>query len=99
MVDFIYNVIRRPIANDPEQKDIYHVDKAHKDAKTKRIEDDDPKQQGKQGSSSEEQSSSKTDVADAKSADLEKDKELTPPKKGRGKYVDENGVEHLDFYA
>lgn len=99
MVDFIYNVIRRPIANDPEQKDIYHVDKAHKDAKTKRIEDDDPKQQGKQGSSSDEKGASKTDAVDAKSADLEKGKELTPPKKGRGKYVDENGVEHLDFYA
>lgn len=42
MVDVIYNILKRPIANEPDKKDIYHVDRAPKDGKVKRVEDDDP---------------------------------------------------------
>ena len=108
MVDFIYNAIRRPVANEPDKKDIYHVDKTPKDAKAKRIEEDDPSNQqeqssdekpSKDGQSSTLNSQRKKMIKESGSDQPHNEHELTPKKKGKGKYVDENGVEHLDFYA
>ena len=44
MVDVIYNVLSRPLATDPDKKDVYHVDPAHRDGKVKRAEEDDAKE-------------------------------------------------------
>lgn len=108
MVDFIYNAIRRPVANEPDKKDIYHVDKTPKDARAKRIEEDDPSNQQQQStdekSAKDEQSSHPDDnqnklIKASGTNNQNNEHELTPKKQGKGKYVDENGVEHLDFYA
>lgn len=105
MVDFIYNAIRRPVGNEPDKKDIYHVDKTPKDARAKRIEEDDPSEQQQGGEADNEDNlkdKATHKASELKSSDNEKkdnEHELTPKKQGKGKYVDENGVEHLDFYA
>lgn len=92
MVDVLYNVMARPIANEPDQKDAYHVDRAHRDAGIKKLEEDDPHQGGGQSGSGEPQAE--------KEQDKEKlEKELQPKKEGKGKYVGKDGKEHLDFYA
>lgn len=78
MVDILYNVINRPVANEPNKKDIYHVDKSHKDEAIKKINEDDPKQQQQQESENKEQQ---------------------PDQKGKGKYKDDDGVEHLDIFV
>jgi hypothetical protein len=111
MVDFLYSVMRRPIANDPEKRDLYHVDRAQKDARTKRIEEDDPQDSGQHnsGNSNEDEQlddqnqkskNKQAHLAKLKAATEEKAKEgLVPCKKGKGKYKDENGIEHLDIYV
>lgn len=89
MVDIIYNVLARPIANEPAQKDVYHVDRTHKDAKAKRIEDDDPQSNQQQSSEQNNQ----------QAEDNELDKKLEPKEKGKGRYVDKDGIEHLDIFV
>lgn len=93
MVDILYNVMARPIATDPDKKDVYHVDKAPKDARAKKVNDDDP---DKEGNRQQEPS------ADGESQNQQQehsDQALTPKKQGKGKYIDKDGKEHLDFYA
>jgi len=90
MVDILYNVIARPIANEPSQKDSYHVDRAHRDARVKNIEDDEPKEQSNQQKHQPEQDEAKQE---------ELDKRLENEKKGKGVYEDEEGKKHLDLYA
>jgi hypothetical protein len=93
MVDFLYNVIARPIANEPDKKDIYHVDRAHRDAGVKRIEEDDPHENGQ----SQQHASSEEEAQEEHKSQLEKD--LHPDQEGKGKYVGKDGKEHLDYYA
>lgn len=94
MVDVIYNILKRPIANEPDKKDIYHVDRAPKDGKVKRVEDDDPSEENmndhKASSYLEQDEEAKDDVLD---------KNLEPEYKGKGKFVDDEGKEHLDFFV
>lgn len=92
MVDILYNAIQRPIANEPDKKDIYHVDRAHKDAGVKAIDEDDPNQHGK-GRQAFQQANQDADKPAENEADL------TPKKKGKGAYVDEKGNKRLDFYV
>lgn len=89
MVDLIYNAITRPIANEPDKKDIYHVDKANRDQKAKRIEDDDPQSQSRSNQEQEENQRQQKQL----------DKRLEKHQEGKGKYVDEDGVEHLDIFV
>lgn len=89
MVDLIYNAITRPIANEPDKKDIYHVDKANRDQKAKRIEDDDPQSQSRSNQEQEENQRQQKQL----------DKRLEKQQEGKGKYVDEDGVEHLDIFV
>lgn len=96
MVDMLYSVIGRPIANEPDQKDAYHVDKAPKDAKVKKTEEDDPQEQGR-GSSNEQDK--EEPVVEAIEKNPTKPDELTPKKKGKGAYIDDDGNQRLDFYV
>jgi predicted GIY-YIG superfamily endonuclease len=91
MVDLIYNAITRPIANEPDKKDIYHVDKANRDQKAKRIEDDDPQSQSQSRSNQEQEENQRQQK--------QLDKRLEKHQEGKGKYVDEDGVEHLDIFV
>lgn len=85
MVDILYNVLARPIPNEPDKKDAYHVDKAPKDAGVKRLEDDDP-------------SSGKQDSKNQKDESKEQKGSKEEPK-GKGKFKDKDGVEHLDIFV
>ena len=94
MVDAIYNILKRPIANEPDKKDIYHVDRASKDSKVKQVEDDEPKDpqhSASQASSYLEQ--------DKEANDEKLDKKLEPEYKGKGKFVDDEGKEHFDYFV
>jgi len=90
MADILYNVMTRPIANEPSQKDSYHVDRAHRDARIKNIEDDDPKEGNSQQQEGRESNESNQQ---------ELEQRLENEKKGKGLYEDEEGKKHLDFYA
>ena len=90
MVDILYNVIGRPIANEPDVKDRYRVDKALPDTKPKRVEDDEPNNQGSADQSQHEQHNKN---------DSPTDEELVPEQQGKGKYKDKDGREHLDIYV
>lgn len=92
MVDAIYNVLRRPIANEPEKKDMYHVDRPHKDAEAKPVDDDD----AKEGKRQKQMVESYTNIEDDKTHHEELPDE---PIKGKGKYVDDEGNEHLDIFV
>lgn len=94
MVDILYNVIRRPVATDPDRKDIYHVDRPHKDTKAKRVEDED----AKEGKDPSQYFAVIADCSESEK-DEELEKELVPDHKGKGKYVDKDGVEHLDVFV
>lgn len=85
MVDILYNVMARPIPNEPDKKDAYHVDKAPKDAGLKRVEDDDP-------------SSAKQESKNQKGNEQQQKEEKEEPK-GKGKFKDKDGVEHLDIFV
>jgi hypothetical protein len=86
MVDFIYNVVTRPIANEPDSKDVYHVPRAQKDPKAKAIEDQEPRDHRQQQQHQAEQ-------------EEKLDEKLEPKQKGKGKYIDDQGVEHLDIFV
>lgn len=94
MVDVIYNILKRPIANEPDKKDIYHVDRAPKDGKVKRVEDDDPSDE----SLKDHQASSYLEQ-DEEARDDALDKSLEPDYKGKGKFIDDDGKEHFDFFV
>ena len=94
MVDVIYNVLTRPIANDPDKKDVYHVDRAHKDAKVKRAEDDD----AKEGKEQHQKFATYLEQEDSEKDEL-LEKKLEPENKGKGKFIDKDGKEHLDFFV
>ena len=94
MADILYNVMARPIANEPSQKDAYHVDRAQKDARAKKIDDDEPRKQNSDQQSDREQNDQ---TEHTKSEILEQ--RLNKEKRGKGLYKDEEGKEHLDFYA
>lgn len=92
MVDFLYSVLTRPIANEPDKKNPYAINPAYKDGKSREISKDDPKKQHQQSSSKNEEaldSNSETKVA------VESDDDF----KGKGVYRDDEGRRHLDFYA
>lgn len=93
MVDVIYNALTRPLANDPDKKDVYHVDRAHKDAGIKPAEDDDAKE-GK-----EQHQKFATYLAHEEQKDEQLEQKLEPEHKGKGKYLDQDGKEHLDFFV
>ena len=94
MVDVIYNVLTRPLATDPDKKDVYHVDPAHKDARVKKAEDDDA-QEGK-----EQKQKFETYLGqEEERPEDELDKQLEPEQKGKGKFIDKDGKEHLDFFV
>lgn len=88
MVDIVYNAIQRPVANEPDKTDVYHVDRTPRDAGVKKAEDDDPQKQGREGK--------KRKFAVEKD---ELNEELAPKKQGKGKYFDENGNQRVDFYV
>lgn len=89
MVDIVYNAIQRPVANEPDQKDIYHVDRTPKDARLKRTEEDDPKKQGRQPKSANPFAME----------DEALNEEMQPKKQGKGKYLDEHGNQRVDYYV
>ncbi len=93
MTDIIYNVLTRPIPSEPDQKDVYHLDKVAKDAKIKQVDSDDP-QPGGQQQNQAKQKDPKTEDEQNKQAN---DKDAT--KQGKGKYTDKDGVEHLDIFV
>ena len=90
MVDILYNVMTRPVANEPSQKDAYHVDRAQKDAKAKEIQEEEPKKNPQQNAKQEKQK---------EQTEKELDERLNEKKKGKGVYEDEEGKTHLDIYA
>ena len=90
MVDILYNVLTRPVATEPDSKDVYHIDPSPKDAKTKRIEDDDPNKQNPQHHQKHNKQQEQEE---------ELEKKLEPEQKGKGKYLGKDGKEHLDFFA
>lgn len=94
MVDAIYNILKRPIANEPDKKDIYHVDRAPKDSKIKQVEDDEPNNE------QNHQSKASSYIEQGEEAQDEKlDKKLEPEFKGKGKFIDGEGREHFDFFV
>ena len=97
MVDILYNVLARPIANEPTQKDAYHVDRAQKDARIKNIEEDEPDKDRQQGQNKEKNEA--TEVEPTPEGKLNLDERLENKKKGKGLYKDKEGKDHLDFYA
>lgn len=94
MVDVLYNVLTRPLATDPDKKDVYHVDPAQKDGKVKRAEDDD----AKEGKEQHQKFASYLEAEEERKED-HLDKKLEPEYKGKGKFTDEDGNEHLDFFV
>jgi len=94
MVDIIYNVLTRPIPSDPDKIDAYHLAKVAKDAKVKRIEDDDP------NTNQEKPEQNKDEVKKQdKEPDGKEHQENAEHDKGKGKYKDKDGVEHLDIFV
>jgi hypothetical protein len=89
MVDIIYNVVTRPIANEPDSTDVYHVPKASKEPKTKAIEDQEPRDQRQSQHQHRQHSETNKKL----------EEQLEPQQKGKGKYVDDQGVEHLDIFV
>lgn len=94
MVDVIYNVLTRPLANDPDKKDVYHVDPAHKDAQVKRAEEDD----AKEGKEQHQKFATYLELEEGQKEE-QLDKKLEPEYKGKGKFIDKDGKEHLDFFV
>lgn len=94
MVDVIYNILSRPLATDPDKKDVYHVDPARRDGKVKRAEDDD----AKEGKEQHQKFATYLEMDD-EPKDEQIDKKLEPAYKGKGKFTDEDGNEHLDFFV
>lgn len=94
MVDVIYNVLTRPLATDPDKKDLYHVDPAPKDAKIKSAEDDD----AKEGKEQHQKFATYLEMEEEKKDEV-MDKKLEPEQKGKGKFIDKDGKEHLDFFV
>lgn len=92
MVDALYNVMRRPIANDPEQKDMYHVARPQKDSKAKTVDDNDEKE----GKSQKQMVESYTDMEEEPE---QKESGAEEKPKGKGKYLDKDGNEHLDVFV
>lgn len=87
MVDFLYSVITRPIANEPDKKDKYAIPPAYKDGKAMEVSDEEPNKKGQQESEKKDQ--------EAKS----KDDSPKESQKGKGIYQDAEGRRHLDIYA
>ncbi|NVK25426.1 MAG: hypothetical protein HWE10_10905 [Gammaproteobacteria bacterium] len=92
MVDVIYNAIRRPVANEPSQKDRYRVGRTEKDAKAKVVDDDD----AKEGKTQKQVVESYSDREDETSLDERLSQEKP---NGKGKYLDKDGKEHLDIFV
>lgn len=84
MVDFLYSVITRPIANEPEPKSHYAVAAPFKDGKAREIDKDDPREKRRQIKKSEIN---------------EELSNLPEEQKGKGVYRDKEGRRHLDIYA
>jgi hypothetical protein len=103
MTDIIYNVLTRPIPSDPDKIDAYHLAKVAKDAKVKRIEDDDPN-----ADQEKPKKNNKHNKGETKGLSKEQGKEsdvndhgerVNEDEHGRGKYKDKDGVEHLDIFV
>lgn len=92
-MDVLYNVLARPVNNEPDKKDRYHIDRAQNDGQTKRIDEKDKENQGSEQQSSQQQSEQASDT------DKKLDERLNEKKQGKGIYEDADGKKHLDFYA
>ena len=88
-MDAIYNALSRPLANEPDKKDAYRVDAPHKDAKSKQLEEDD----AKEGKDQKQKVELYTEDSEQNN-----EPELEAPK-GKGKYIDKDGKERLDFFV
>jgi hypothetical protein len=94
MTDIIYNVLTRPIPSDPDKIDAYHLAKVAKDAKVKRIEDDEP------NANQEKPEQNKGETKEqAKGKETDNKEGAEQEKHGKGKYKDKDGVEHLDIFV
>ena len=92
MGDAIYKVMRQLSANDPYQKEMYRVDRPHKDHKPNLVDDDD----AKEGKSQKQVVESYTGMEEETE---HKETSLSEQPKGKGKYLDKDGNEHLDIFV
>lgn len=89
-MDFLYSVITRPIANEPEQKAGYAVQPTYKDGKAKAVGEEEQQKNQKQAFQQNDEAEDNASETDLKSASAPK---------GKGIYRDEDGRRHLDIYV